>query len=147
MHNIKGKMIKILCIALLLALTCQLQLTHNLFNNLNGKSFNVIANAMNAPNVNGVKAVFNNSTLSFTSSCGTYTTNYSLPAQFAIRVERSWKVAATPTTCGQRNDKLLKDLISMSVKYKLTSRNNGFLLQFFDSAGTLVLNLLTAWSI
>lgn len=90
-------MVKILCVVLLLALTCQLQLSmHAAFipDNLVGKSFKITDSSLNSLKVTGRIVKFADGTISFNMACGQSTASYTLAENGGITISSDWKLPA-----------------------------------------------------
>lgn len=133
---------RILCLALLLALTCQLQLASHLVTNpLAGKSFTIFHNSLGDNRLNGMKLSFSSTSISYNSACGEGSNSYSVKPNSEITI--SGGTTRTSARCLQiETDNHLQWLLIHSTKYNF----NGSLM-LLDPSGKVLLGCKPAWFI
>ena len=107
---------KVLCLALLLILTFQLKITKE--NKLAGKSFIIIENGFNFPQLNGIVVSFTPSKIGF-EGCNKNWANYKTDLS-TLKVSKEWKSSHIP--CSQAIDNYLQTLIDESEKISLVGQ-------------------------
>lgn len=93
---------KVLCLALLLTLACQLRLPdHYAANILAGNSFSIDGNCLSDSRLNGVVVSFTATTVSFKLDCGDFTTTYTVMGINTITFSTDWNPIRT--NCANNN--------------------------------------------
>lgn len=131
---------KVVCLLILFALTCQLQLSSDMNGNpLNARTFEIVSSPKDT-SIIGTRLTFTDTQVRFKTNCGLNIAPYKVGQGNVIAFLSKW--TSSTFNCQSASDDAIKSLLSRAIRYQL----DGSEVSFINSGQRTVMTIKLVWS-